>query len=92
MPHVMAAMAGVTHVLHMHAGVDVLLHLVCFLALTTLTAGALVACVAGADGAGAVLCASAGAVSMDAAISTAANVFNIVFFLLERSGAMPVWR
>jgi hypothetical protein len=30
-----------------------------------------------------VLWASAGAVSMDAAISTAANVFNIVFFLFE---------
>jgi hypothetical protein len=52
----------------------------------------LVPCVAGADGAGEVLWASAGAVSMDAAISTAANVFNIVFFLLERSGAMPDWR
>ena len=87
----MAAMAGVTHVLHMHAGVDVLLHLVVLLGLDP-TAGALVPCVAGADGAGVVLSASAGAVSMDAAISTAANVFNIVFFLLERSGAMPVWR
>ena len=38
-----------------------------------------------ADGAGVVLSASAGAVNMDAAISTAANVFNIVFFLLWRS-------
>jgi hypothetical protein len=65
--------------------------------LTTLTTGAfttgalatgvLVICVAGADE---VPCANAGAVSMDAAISTAANVFNIVFFLLWRSGAMPI--
>ena len=89
MPHVMAAMAGVTHVLHMHAARTCFFTLWCFLALT---AGALVPCVAGADGAGVVLSASAGAVNMDAAISTAANVFNIVFFLLERSGAMTVWR
>ncbi len=82
MPHVMAAMPGVTHVLHMHAGVDVLLHLVVLLGLDDLGRRGLVACVAGADGAGAVPCANAGAVSMDAAISTAANVFNIVFFLL----------
>jgi hypothetical protein len=33
----------------------------------------------------AVRSASTGALSMDAAISTAANVFNIVFILLERS-------
>jgi hypothetical protein len=50
-----------------------------------LDAGALVTCAAGADGAGAVPCANAGAVSMLAAISAAVNVFNIVFFLLWRS-------
>jgi hypothetical protein len=44
-----------------------------------------VICVAGADGAGAVPWANAGAVSMLAASSAAVNVFNIVFFLLWRS-------
>jgi hypothetical protein len=51
--------------------------------LTVLTAGLAAApdCVAGADGAGAVLCASTGAVNMVAAISTAANFLNMVVSL-----------